>query len=181
VIWQIDVIMLPILVIAAITALAVRDLAAATIVFSAFSFLAALVYAAMAAVDVAFTEAMIGAGVSGVVMFAALYRTSHKVSPKEPERRVKWSALAALVFAGALMVISERDLPAFGSRASAPSVHVSPRYLEKAYEETHAMNQVTAVIADYRGFDTMLEAAVILIAGLATTLVLWPAHREREP
>jgi multicomponent Na+:H+ antiporter subunit B len=181
VIWQIDVVMLPILVIAAITALTVRDLAAAAIVFGAFSFLACILYAAMAAVDVAFTEAMIGAGVSGVVMFAALFRTSRRTSPREPERRVKWSALAALVFAGALMMFSEPDLPAFGSRDSAPSVHVSPRYLEKAYEETHAENQVTAVIADYRGFDTMLESAVILIAGLATALVLWPAHRARAP
>ena len=179
-IWQIDVIMLPILVIAALTALHVRDLAAATVVFGAFSFLACILYAAMASVDVAFTEAMIGAGVSGVVFFAALYRTSRKISPKEPERRVKWSALAALVFAGGLMVFTEPELPAFGSRVSAPSVHVSPRYLEKAYEETHAENQVTAVIVDYRGFDTMFETAVILIAGLGTALVLWPGHREHE-
>jgi uncharacterized MnhB-related membrane protein len=78
VIWQIDVVLLPILVVTAITALSLRDLAAATVVFSAFSFFACLVYAAMSAVDVAFTEAMIGAGVSGVVFFAALYRTGRR-------------------------------------------------------------------------------------------------------
>ena len=77
-IWQLDVILLPILVITAITALSLKDLAAATVVFSAFSFLSCIVYAALSSVDVAFTEAMIGAGVSAVVFFAALHRTSRR-------------------------------------------------------------------------------------------------------
>lgn len=77
-IWQLDVVLMPILVIAAITALTLRDLAAATVVFAAFSFLACILYASMSAVDVAFTEAMIGAGVTAVVFFAALYRTSRR-------------------------------------------------------------------------------------------------------
>lgn len=75
-IWQLDVILLPILVITAVTALQLKDLAHATVVFSAFSFLSCIVYAALSAVDVAFTEAMIGAAVSAVVFFAALYRTA---------------------------------------------------------------------------------------------------------
>jgi multicomponent Na+:H+ antiporter subunit B len=79
------------------------------------------------------------------------------------------------------MVYGQADLPPFGDPASPPSLHVSPRYLERAYEETHAENQVTSVIVDYRGFDTMLETAVILIAGLATALILWPELRERAP
>lgn len=94
---------------------------------------------------------------------------------------MKWSALLGLAFAGALMVYGAAELPPFGSPTSPPSVHVSPRYIEKAREETYADNQVTAVIVDYRSFDTLFETAVILIAGLATTLVLWPDHRERAP
>ena len=77
---SLDVVLLPILVITAITALSLKDLAAATVVFSAFSFLSCILYAAMSSVDVAFTEAMIGAGVSAVVFFAALYRTSRETS-----------------------------------------------------------------------------------------------------
>lgn len=73
--WQLDVILLPILVVTAVTALSLTDLAAATIVFAAFSFLACIAYTALSAVDVAFTEAMIGAAVSAVVFFAALHRT----------------------------------------------------------------------------------------------------------
>jgi multicomponent Na+:H+ antiporter subunit B len=94
---------------------------------------------------------------------------------------VKVTSIVGLAFAGALMVYGQSDLPPFGSARSEPSVHVSPRYLEQAYEETHAENQVTAVIVDYRGFDTLFETAVILIAGLATALILWPEHRERAP
>lgn len=77
-IWQVDVILLPILVVTAITALHLRDLAAATAIFGAFSFFACIVYASLAAVDVAFTEAVIGAGVMGVVFFIALHRTGRR-------------------------------------------------------------------------------------------------------
>lgn len=75
-IWLLDVLLLPILVVTAVLALHLRDLAAATIAFSAFSFFACIVYASLAAVDVAFTEAMIGAGITTVVFLTALYRTT---------------------------------------------------------------------------------------------------------
>ena len=94
---------------------------------------------------------------------------------------MKWSALLGLIFAGAMLVYSATELPAFGSATSPPATHVTPRYIEEGPEETHAPNQVTGIIVDYRGFDTMFETSVILIAGLATALILWPAHREHEP
>ena len=93
---------------------------------------------------------------------------------------MKWSALFGLLFAGALLVYSAPELPALGQTDAAPSTHVSPRYIEKGPEETAAPNMVTGVIADYRGFDTLFEGVVILIAGLACALILWPAHREEE-
>jgi multicomponent Na+:H+ antiporter subunit B len=94
---------------------------------------------------------------------------------------MKWSALMALVFAGGLLVYSAPGLPDFGDASATPHQRVSPRYIEDAEEETHAPNMVTAVLADYRGFDTLFETSVILIAGLAVALILWPEHREREP
>ena len=62
-----------VLIVAGIAALRVRDLAAAVFLLTAFSFGAALIYALMGAPDVAFTEAVIGAGVSGVFLIAALF------------------------------------------------------------------------------------------------------------
>lgn len=62
-----------VLIVAAVAALKVRDLAAAIFLLTAFSFGAALIYALMGAPDVAFTEAVVGAGVSGVFLISALF------------------------------------------------------------------------------------------------------------
>lgn len=94
---------------------------------------------------------------------------------------MKWGALLGLGFTGALMMFSAPDLPNFGDPDAAPHTHVSDRYIREGEEETHAPNLVTAVLADYRGFDTLLEVCVILIAGLGVALILWPDHREKEP
>ena len=72
-IWEIDFYLLVILTVTAIVALEVRDLLAAVIVLTAYSFFMALLFAQMGAVDVSFTEATLGAGVTGVFLVAALF------------------------------------------------------------------------------------------------------------
>lgn len=72
----------------------------------------------------------------------------------------------------ALLIYVSIDLSPTGDPNSPPAIHVSPRYIEKAYEETGAYNMVTAVLADYRGYDTMGETVVIFTAGIATLLIL---------
>ena len=64
--------------VAAIAALRVRDLIAAAAILSAFSFLVALLYAALGAVDVGFNEAVLGAGVTGVLFVVAIYHTQRR-------------------------------------------------------------------------------------------------------
>lgn len=64
--------------VAAIAALRVRDLLAAAAILSAFSFLVALLYAALGAVDVGFNEAVLGAGVTGVLFVIAIYHTQRR-------------------------------------------------------------------------------------------------------
>jgi multicomponent Na+:H+ antiporter subunit B len=73
VIWQVEFWLLIVLVALALIALHVRDLLAAVVVLSAYSFVMALLFVAMGAVDVAFTEATLGAGVSGVLFVVALF------------------------------------------------------------------------------------------------------------
>jgi uncharacterized MnhB-related membrane protein len=73
VIWQVDFWLLIVLVALAIAALQVRDLLAAVVVLSGYSFVMAILFAAMGAVDVAFTEATLGAGVTGVLFVVALF------------------------------------------------------------------------------------------------------------
>lgn len=70
-----DIIILVFLVITAVISLRVRDLLGATMVLSIYSFLMCLLWAEMGAVDVAFTEAAVGAGVSTVFLIATIYHT----------------------------------------------------------------------------------------------------------
>ena len=77
-IWQIELIILAIVVICGISALVVKDLLSATILFGAYSFMMCLLWAIMGAVDVAFTEASVGAGISTVLLVAAVFRTSRR-------------------------------------------------------------------------------------------------------
>jgi len=79
-IWTIEMIVLIMVVITAIAAISVKDLLGAAILFGAYSFMLCLLWAIMGAVDVAFTEASVGAGISTVLFVAAVFRTSRRTS-----------------------------------------------------------------------------------------------------
>lgn len=76
--WQIEIALYVFLVAAALIALSVRDLLAAAITTSVFSFVIATLFVAMGAVDVGFTEAVVGAGVLGVYFIAVIVRTTRR-------------------------------------------------------------------------------------------------------
>ena len=67
---------------------------------------------------------------------------------------------------------AEVDMPAYGDPNAPDDLHVSPEYIEHSYEDTHTPNMVTAVLADYRGYDTFGETIVIFTAGLICYLLL---------
>jgi uncharacterized MnhB-related membrane protein len=77
-IWQLDLAVLTLVVIVAIGSIMVKDLLGAAILFGAYSFMMCLLWTVMGAVDVAFTEASVGAGVSTVFFVAAVFRTSRR-------------------------------------------------------------------------------------------------------
>lgn len=96
---------------------------------------------------------------------------------------MKALAVGLLAFAAAVLAAASAGLPAFGDPASAPSAHVSPRYIERSLDETGSANMVTAVLADYRSYDTLGETTVIFTAGLACLLIIgagagWPDERS---
>ena len=78
--WIFDLILLVFLVTTAAIALRVRDLLSAAMIFGVYSFLICLLWTGMGAVDVAFTEAAVGAGVSAVFLISTVLRTSRKSS-----------------------------------------------------------------------------------------------------
>ncbi|MDY0376411.1 MAG: DUF4040 domain-containing protein [Desulfobacterium sp.] len=77
-IWQLDLIILVLVIVCAIAAINVKDLLSAAILLSAYSFMLCLLWAVMGAVDVAFTEATVGAGVSTVFCVAAVFHTTRR-------------------------------------------------------------------------------------------------------
>lgn len=75
-----NIVILVLLVITALIALRVKDLLSASMIFGIYSFLICLLWAEMGAVDVAFTEAAVGAGVSAVFLIATVYNTKRRSS-----------------------------------------------------------------------------------------------------
>ncbi len=73
---------------------------------------------------------------------------------------------------GGLLLYGTADLPDWGDANAPASLHLSDYYIENAVKDTEVPNLVTAVLADYRGFDTMFETAVVFCAGLACFLLL---------
>lgn len=85
---------------------------------------------------------------------------------------MKLLALFTVCVTGLLLIYGTVDMPDWGDPHSPASIHVSPRYIEKAMEETAVPNMVTSVLVDYRGYDTLGETVVIFTAAMACILLI---------
>ena len=154
-----------------------RNLFGVVVMFDIYSFLMATVLYALDAVDVAMTEAAVGAGVSTVLLLGALYLTGG--TEAKPLHR-PLIPLALSVAVGALLAYGTQGLPAFSDPAAPIHSHVAPRYLEEGASETGVPNIVTAVLASYRGYDTLGETIVIFTGG-AGVIALLRRRRKKSP
>ena len=163
------------LVIVAVAAINLRDLFAVVMLFGIFSFLAAGLFMDLDAVDVAFTEAAVGAGVTTMLMLSTLRLTS-RFERRPAHRRI--IPLVVVTVTGGALVYASLDAPRLGDPDAPVHHHVAPRYLEEGPREVGTPNVVTAVLASYRGYDTLGETVVIFTAGLAVLLLLGVPDRE---
>ena len=85
---------------------------------------------------------------------------------------MKVIALIAVIMTGALLIYGAEDMPKWGDPNSPASSHVSPQYIQEATEKTATPNIVTAVLADYRSYDTMGETVVVFTAAIGCILML---------
>lgn len=85
---------------------------------------------------------------------------------------MRFFSLITVLMTAVLLVYATVDMPDFGDPSSPASTHVSPEYIQDAYEKTATPNVVTAVLADYRGYDTLGETTVIFTAGIACMMLL---------
>ncbi len=173
----VDIFLVTLMVIIAILVLFSRRLFAVIIMSGAYSLISAAMFVNLDAVDVAFTEAAVGAGISTILLLAAMSRMPTEV--KTGSANVI-APLAVCLLAGAMLIAAVLTLPDFGDPAAPAHQHVAPRYLAESETKLHIPNVVTTVLASYRGFDTLGEAIVIFTAGIGVLLLLGGPQRKQK-
>jgi multicomponent Na+:H+ antiporter subunit B len=174
----INAVLLTLLAVVTFAIIRQRSLFGVVMLASIYSFLIASVMMVLDAVDVAMTEAAVGAGISTVVLLATLHLTRSREYPKP---RPALIPLFVTVFTGAALVWGTFTLPPFGVADAPVHVHTTPRYLDDAASHRVAPNVVTAVLADYRSFDTFGETTVVFTAGIGIMLLLRARRRRHVP
>lgn len=170
--WLVDlVLVLGILGVAGFSVV-VRQGFAAVAGFVAYGLLLALAWVRLGSVDVALTEAAIGAGLSGMVLLGAVARTAGRDQAPPPGRLAK-AALAVLSAGVAgLLALAVLTLPAPPPSLAAAAAAPLPAL--------GLGNPVTGVLLAYRALDTLLEAVVLVFAVLAVWALapdgLWGAR-----
>ncbi len=165
-----DLSLLTMLIFVAFTMLKSRHLFAVAMLSGIYSLLSAAFFVSLDAVDVAFTEAAVGAGISSVLMLGAMLLTSRREKPVISNRAPV--ALAVVFAVGSVLFYATIDMPAFGDPNAPANVSIGQEYVERTPDEIAVPNIVTAVLASYRGFDTLGETMVIFTAGVAVMLLL---------
>ena len=166
-----EILLLLLMLVTVAGAILVKDLMSSVLILGSYSFFLAVVWAWFGAVDVAFVEAVVGAGLATVLFLLTLFGTE----PKDTRlRRPPPSLVTLIVFPllGLLLLYAANDLPEFGDPNSPASIHISPTYLKQSYSDTHTPNVVTSVLMDYRSLDTMIETVVIFASGIGCALLL---------
>ena len=152
-----------------------RSLFATVMLSGVFSFLSALLFVTLDAVDVAFTEAAVGAGISTVLMLGTLSLTARFETPSP---RSSFIPFIVVCLTGAALIYGTLDMPNFGSVDAPAQIHVGPDYLVRIPDEVGVPNAVTAILASYRGYDT--ETAVVFAAGIGVMLLISGLRRRRR-
>ncbi len=165
------------LVATAIAIVRLRKLFGVVMLSGVFSLLSALLFVSLDAVDVAFTEAAVGAGITTVLMLGTIALTART------EKRPSHSSLLPLivvVITGAVLVYGTLDMPSFGSPDAPVHQHVAPEYIERVPHEIGIPNIVTAILASYRGYDTLGETVVVFTAGIGVVVLIGRLGRRRK-
>jgi multicomponent Na+:H+ antiporter subunit B len=163
----------------AIAVIVLRNLFAAVMLTGIFSLLSAALFTVMDAVDVAFTEAAVGAGISTILMLGTLSMTAS--NEKRRYNRPNLLALLVVVLTGAALIYGTLDMPRYGD-PEAP-IHKDPmakHFIASTKEEIGVPNMVTAVLASYRGYDTWGETTVIFTAGIGVMMLLGASSVRRK-
>ena len=170
----VHIVLFTFLAVIAIAIIRMRDLFAAVMMMGIFSLISASLFTVMDAVDVAFTEAAVGAGISTILMLATLSLTASKESTRYSRPQIL--PLIAVVLTGSALIYATFDMPGYGDPAAPIHHHVADDYIENIDDEIGVPNMVTAILASYRGYDTWGETTVIFTACVGVMLLLGGAR-----
>jgi len=194
----INAILLFLIIVTSLTVLMMRNLFAATMILSIYSFLMSLVWLNLDAVDVALTEAAVGAGIATILLVGAMVWVG---SEEKKHKTMHWPAFLIVGLTTAALIYGTLDMPPFGDPNAPVQTHVTPEYISQTVEkyeiepkkgreagrvpaagkdeakgsnyfDGHVPNLVTSVIVNYRAYDTLFEVAVIFTAGISLILLL---------
>ncbi len=154
-----------------------RQLFASAMISSLVSLLAAVLYAYMAAPDVALTEAVVGAGLTTVFFLGSIAHIREHHSRVAKHRIF---ALPLVLVTAGLLVYAMIDFPPYGSADTQAHLHLGSYYLENTMQDIGLPNVVTAVLASYRGFDTLGELCVIFAAGLGAITIFESCAKNKK-
>jgi len=173
----IDIVLLGLLMITGFAIVRMRSLLAVAMLTSIYSLLSASLFVVLDAVDVALTEAAIGAGISTILILATVALTSDE--EKAPQH-TPLLPLLVVIATGAALIYGTLDMPHYGDPAAPVHRHVAPDYLHGTPADIGVPNVVTSVLASYRGYDTLGEVTVIFTAAIGVLTLLGYRTRRRN-
>jgi len=160
---------LTLVAVAAVATVISTNLFVASMWFGIFSLLMASNFFILDAADVALTEAAVGAGVSTVLFMGALALTADKETVKP---RTNWLPIVILFALSLVLFVATFEQPRLGDPTAPVHVHVAPWYIEQTPLLINIPNIVTAILASFRGYDTLGEVIVIFAAGIGVLSIL---------
>ncbi len=193
----VDIGLLGILVACVLLLIRTMSLLTITILSGVFSLTMCSLFVIMDAVDVAFTEAAVGAGIS-TILFVSVMRAydefsaspnkiTHQSPNKSPNKSLMADSLPSLttvviaVALGLMLLFGTLDMPWYGDLNAPIHNHLRDYYLLGSSTEIGIPNVVTSVLASYRGYDTLGEVVVIFTAGTAVSILLSQSAVSDDP
>ncbi|WP_423821256.1 DUF4040 domain-containing protein [Salinisphaera sp. SPP-AMP-43] len=174
-----DYCLLVFLVAVAVALARMRHLFPVAMLTGLYSLLSASLFTLLNAPDVALTEAAVGAGVTTVLFLATFGLTRAREKPAKRSRQLTGAVVTLIT--GAALVYASLDMPHFGDAETPVQQHpLRHKYLVEEQHEIHVPNTVTAVLASYRGYDTLGETVVVFTAGLGALILLGRGRRSKR-
>lgn len=173
----VNVVLLCLLVIAAIAINQQRNLFAAAMLTGIYSLICASLFVCLDAVDVAFTEAAVGAGIATILFLGTLSLTGFE---EKTAVKVSIPGLCIVLITGGLLIYGLQDIPAFGDPNTPVQTYLAGKYISDSATEIAVPNLVTSVLASYRGYDTFGETTVIFTAGIGVLILLGRSRKNKK-